>query len=57
MGHHDGFIAGQHDGFISGQNTILALNKRLIESGRIDDLSRASTDSEYLAQLLKEEGL
>ncbi|MBQ9538983.1 MAG: hypothetical protein IJU95_06905 [Treponema sp.] len=40
-----------------GQNTILALNKRLIASGRIDDLSRASTDSEYLAQLLKEEGL
>ena len=57
LGHHDGFIAGQHDGFISGQNNILALAKRLIASGRIDDLSRASTDSEYLARLLKEEGL
>ncbi|MBQ7165639.1 MAG: Rpn family recombination-promoting nuclease/putative transposase [Treponema sp.] len=44
-------------GYESGQNTILTLNKRLIASGRIDDLSRASTDSEYLAQLLKEEGL
>ena len=57
LGHHDGFIAGQHDGFISGQNNILALAKRLIASGRVDDLSRASTDSDYLAQLLKEEGL
>ena len=56
-GQHDGFIAGQHDGFISGQNNILALAKRMIASGRVDDLSRASTDSEYLAQLLKEEGL
>ena len=56
-GQHDGFIAGQHDGFISGQNNILALAKRMIASGRVDDLSRASTDSEYLTQLLKEEGL
>ena len=60
-GQHDGFIAGQHDGFIAGQqkgqNTILALANRLIASGRIDDLSRASTDSEYLTRLLKEEGL
>ena len=52
-----GFELGQREGFASGQNTILALANRLIASGRIDDLSRASTDSEYLAQLLKEEGL
>ena len=52
-----GFELGQREGFASGQNTILALANRLIASGRIDDLSRASTDSEYLAQILKEEGL
>ena len=52
-----GFELGQREGFASGQNTILALANRLIASGRIDDLSRASTDSEYLARLLKEEGL
>lgn len=57
LGHHDGFIAGHHDGFISGQNNILALAKRMIASGRVDDLSRASTDSDYLTRLLKEEGL
>ena len=57
LGHHDRFIAGQHDGFISGQNNILALAKRMIASGRVDDLSRASTDSDYLTRLLKEEGL
>ena len=57
LGHHDSFIAGQHDGFISGQNNILALAKRMIASGRVDDLSRASTDSDYLTRLLKEEGL
>lgn len=56
-----GFELGQREGFASGrrtgQNTILALNSRLIASGRIDDLKRASTDSEYLSKLLKEEGL
>ncbi len=44
-------------GRAEGQNNILALAKRMIASGRIDDLSRASTDSEYLTRLLKEEGL
>jgi len=57
LGQREGFASGQREGFASGQNTILALANRLIASGRIDDLSRASTDSEYLAQLLKEEGL
>ena len=56
-GQREGFASGQREGFASGQNTILALANRLIASGRIDDLSRASTDSEYLARLLKEEGL
>lgn len=31
-----------------------SLNLKLIEANRIDDLTRASTDSEYLQQLLKE---
>ena len=57
LGQREGFASGQREGFASGQNTILALANRLIASGRIDDLSRASTDSEYLARLLKEEGL
>ncbi len=52
-----GFDLGHHGGFISGQNNILALAKRMIASGRIDDLSRTSMDSEYLTKLLKEEGL
>ena len=48
---------GRKEGQQEGQNVSLALNKHLIASGRIDDLRRASTDSEYLAQLLKEEEL
>lgn len=41
----------------AGQNRILTLNQRLLAENRIDDLRRASTDSDYLQKLLVEEGI
>ena len=45
---------GIEQGIERGHNQITTLNLKLIEAKRIDDLTRASTDSEYLQQLLKE---
>lgn len=42
------------EGFDEGQEQILALNQKLIEASRIDDLKRATTDREYRLALLKE---
>ena len=56
-GHDEGFDEGFSDGQTSGKNLILALAQHLFDTGRVDDLRRASTDSDYLQQLLVEQGL
>lgn len=44
-------------GLAAGQNRILTLNQRLLAENRIDDLRRASMDSDYLQKLLVEQGI
>lgn len=45
---------GREEGREEGINEINALNIRLINDNRLDDLRRAATDIEYQAQLLRE---
>ena len=40
-----------------GRRDIQTLMKCMLEQNRIDDLRRASTDSEYLEKLLVEQGI
>ena len=40
------------DGIREGQDKVNALNVRLLELGRIDDIARASKDKEYQEQLM-----
>ena len=44
----------KEEGREEGINEINALNIRLINDNRLDDLRRAATDIEYQAQLLRE---
>lgn len=44
-------------GLAAGQNRILTLNQRLLAENRIDDLRRASMDSDYLQKLLVKQGI
>ena len=53
-GIEQGIERGIEQGIERGHNQITALNLKLIEANRIDDLTHASTDSQYLQQLLKE---
>ena len=48
---HDVFY---DEGHAEGIESVNALNKILIDSGRIDDLKRATEDSAYQQQLLEE---
>lgn len=49
-GRSEGILEGK----IEGKNLIIQLNNILLDSGRIDDLKRASKDEDYLNQLLEE---
>ena len=57
LGRKEGLLLGRKEGIAAGQNRILLLNQRLLAENRIDDLRRASTDDEFLQQLLAEQGL
>ena len=52
-GREEGLATGRKEGLSSAQTLI----NRLLEENRMDDLRRASTDRDYLQQLLEEEGL
>lgn len=52
-----GIATGRKEGLATGLSSTQALINLLLEENRLDDLRRASTDREYLLQLLKEEGL
>ena len=45
---------GREEGREEGQNRINQLNFKLAESGRIEDMIKATTDPEYQQELLKE---
>ena len=52
---HDVFYdEGHAEGLAAGMDYVNALNNILIDSGRIDDLKRATKDSAYQQQLLEE---
>ena len=65
-GREEGWIAGLEEGRIAGleegkivglekgESRINRLNSILIDAGRIDDLKRAATDTEYQAKLILE---
>ena len=57
-GHSAGFSEGHSVGFSeghsSGLNNLNALNKRLLRDGRIEDLKRSVTDSEFQKKLFDE---
>ncbi len=52
-----GLARGREEGLVTGVSSTQALINRLFEENRLEDLRRASTDKEYLLQLLEEEGL
>lgn len=43
--------------YVEGTNQINALNVKLAENGRVDDIVKSSANQEYQKQLLKEFGL
>nr|MBP3282121.1 hypothetical protein [Treponema sp.] len=45
---------GEQRGISIGQNRVVELFSRLKEQGRMDDISRALSDREYLEELLGE---
>ena len=56
-GREEGLATGRKEGLLTGVASTQALINRLLEENRLEDLRRASTDREYLQQLLEEEGL
>ncbi|MBR2281316.1 MAG: hypothetical protein IJ863_01690 [Spirochaetales bacterium] len=52
-----GKAEGLAEGKVEGQKVILELNSILLKENRYDDLRKASSDDEYLNQLLKQYGL
>ncbi len=60
-GRAEGISIGRTEGLAAGKaevsNLILSLNNILINSGRIPDLIKASSDRAYREQLIKEFGL
>lgn len=57
-GKEDGYASGKEDGYASGKKTgemrINKLNQKLAEQGRVEDIIKASQDSDYQEELLKE---
>ncbi len=56
-GRKEGLATGRKEGLLTGVASTQALINRLLEENRMEDLRRASTDREYLQQLLEDEGL
>ena len=56
-GRKEGLATGRKEGLLTGVASTQALINRLLEENRLEDLRRASTDREYLQQLLEDEGL
>ena len=48
---------GLSEGLATGHANVQTLMSRMFSAGRVDDLRRAATDSDYLNQLLEEQGL
>ena len=48
---------GRNEGLATGHANVQTLMSRMFSEGRVDDLRRAATDSDYLNQLLEEQGL
>ncbi|MBP5465570.1 MAG: hypothetical protein J6Y13_10415 [Treponema sp.] len=48
---------GISKGLATGRASVQTLMSRMFSEGRVDDLRRASTDSDYLRRLLEEQGL
>ena len=53
-GERQGRIEGERQGRIEGINNINALNSILIKAGRLDDLTRATSDPDYQKKLMAE---
>ena len=53
-GHSAGFSEGHSVGFSQGLNDVNALNERLLRDGRIEDLKRSVTDTEFQKNLFNE---
>lgn len=53
----DGLEQGHEKGLAEGRNQIQALNLRLLDDNRLEDLKRAASDSVFCQQLLEEYGL
>ena len=53
-GERHGRIEGERQGRIEGINNINALNSILIKAGRLDDLTRATSDPDYQKKLMAE---
>ncbi len=49
-----GIYEGEHQGRSEGINNINALNSILIKAGRLDDLTRATSDPDYQKKLMAE---
>ena len=49
-----GIYEGERQGRIEGITNINALNSILIKSGRLDDLTRATSDPDYQKKLMAE---
>ena len=49
-----GIYEGERQGIIEGINNINALNSILIKAGRLDDLTRATSDPDYQKKLMAE---
>ena len=56
-GMQQGIAQGMQQGIAQGTNRLLQLNRQLLQTGRTNDLLKASSDSDYLNKLFLEFGL
>lgn len=49
-----GYADGQKAGYTDGEKQFARLAQALLEAGRIEDLSRATTDKDYREKMYKE---
>lgn len=53
-GEKAGYVDGQKAGYTDGEKQFARLAQALLEAGRIEDLSRATTDKDYREKMYKE---
>lgn len=53
-GEKAGYVDGQKAGYTDGEKHFARLAQALLEAGRIEDLSRATTDKDYREKMYKE---